>query len=470
MRATRIQIKNFLSISEVEIRPGKVTQIVGGNAQGKTTVLRALETALKGSTFGNLVKHGEDAAEIIVEFDNDMKVRRRIRADGKNDVTVQKGDFKADSPQTFLNSLLSAGTFNPLELLEPKARTNALLKAVEIRLTPERIKEAVGDCPVPIPPLSYELHGLAVAEAAHKYFFARRAEANKDAATKSERHRVKAAELKPLPDVDPTVLDEDLRAAITISEKAIAAERGKAQLAQDRQNAVKKSAEGLAAQENEIAAKRGYIQRLEEALVKERQSLEAMIDFQAKLEADHRNVVVASQEVRVDDELIRRHYESINANQRELARRAEIRAAKAAHDAVDVLKKDAEASQAFAAKLDEVVKRLGPSFRADLVASADLPIPGLTFDDDQFCLDGCSLDLLSTAQSIRLGVAIARKLAGDLKVICVDGVEALDEKSWEALQKEISGDGFEYILAKVGEPFPGGPEDSVVRMEGGVAK
>ena len=120
MELIKLAIKNFLSISNVEIVPGKINQIIGCNNTGKTSILRAIEVGMKGSPDSSVVKVGETQAEIILEFSDGMSVRRRINASGTQDVKVSKNEMEAKAPQTFLTSLFDKGSFNPLELLEAK--------------------------------------------------------------------------------------------------------------------------------------------------------------------------------------------------------------------------------------------------------------------------------------------------------------------------------------------------------------
>jgi hypothetical protein len=52
-------------------------------------------------------------------------------------------------------------------------------------------------------------------------------------------------------------------------------------------------------------------------------------------------------------------------------------------------------------------------------------------------------------------MAIAKSLAGELKVICIDGAERLDEKTRAEFIRQADGDEFYYFITRVGEPKPG---------------
>jgi len=99
---------------------------------------------------------------------------------------------------------------------------------------------------------------------------------------------------------------------------------------------------------------------------------------------------------------------------------------------------------------------------------AKLPIEGLTYKDENFYLDGSTIENLSSSKAMKLAVAIARTLAGPTKLICIDGAELLDDETYEALRNEIDNDGFTYFITKVGEAFDH-PADKVVTMKQGQA-
>lgn len=462
MQIVKLQIKNFLSISDAEIRPGQINQIVGRNNQGKTTILRALEVAFKGSTDGSLVKKGEEQAEVIVEFNDQLSVRRRIKANGSQDLTVKKAGFKADSPQNLLNGLFDAGAFNPLELLDPKRRTDVLLKAIELKVTEEDLRNAVGEeCPVPLPPLDYSQHGLKVAEQAHKYFYQRRAEANKAAKAKAEEFRVKKAELPAITKSSDPRTDEELRAAVATMRTELGEEKKKSAIYTERI----RQAQGLEAAMAGVNQSITQVQHQMDVLQQRLADLEAQ---KMDLEISLTEARIQADQVRPEQDRTQEINESIMKVQEELTRRAQVSALQERHKMVDQVGMVAEDAQEFAGLLDGVVERLGSDFRAELMKRAELPIEGLAYENDQFFLDGCSIDNLSSSKTLKLAVAVARKLAARTKLICIDGAELLDDESYAALRKEIENDGFVYFITKVGSPFEHAG-DQITVMEGGQA-
>lgn len=462
MQLNRVHIKNFLSITDVDLKPGQVTMITGPNNQGKTTILRAIEAALKGSTEGSMVRHGADMAEILLEFDNDMTVHRKIRKDGKQGVQVKKGEMSADKPQTMLDGLMQGLTFNPLDLLDPKMRADALLRSIDIRVTEADVVEQLRGLPVvSLPPVAYEQHGLKVAEQVHRYFFQRRAEANKVAKDKADVFKVKTGEL-------PPVNEAKLLAAKNASSEDVV-RNGIGQLEQQMKFELQKKAayDGAVGSQAECAA---LLQKAELRVI----TLQSELNT-AKAQVELRTEDVAKAKVKVQEstpnlEVIADISAKIRGHNETLAAFAYMREISAQIHALDDVGKAMDEAKKFAADMDRIVDAVGPQFKAKLMQRAELPVKGLEYRDGEFYLDGSSIDNLSSSAALRLAVAVARRIANKTKLICIDGAELLDEKSFAELRVEIEGDGYSYFITKVGLPFnKTNPGDLVLSMDHGAA-
>lgn len=463
MQINRIQIKNFLSISNVELIPGKVNQIVGGNNVGKTTILKAIQAGLEGCTDGSVVKHGEEAAELVIELD-EMTVRRRIKSDGSGSVSItnNKDKSKLARPQEVLDELVNSNAFNPLDLLDPKRRTEALLKCIPITVGEEELKKALTSLsPIDVPPLDYKQHGLKVAESAHRYFYQRRHEAGKIAKEKRATYEIKEKEL-PVPTPDEVLPDRsELRSLIDEAETSLQGERDKYSLHKERQTQ-------LAALEKQRADNLERGTRLEEQIRAAQEALEKVQDAAIKFDTyieDHKKKIEL---VKPDQAIIEASQKKKSDAQAILTKIAEKEAENQKRDHVASVRAEAEKAEEFHAALNRTVEYLNTSFKEELMSKADLPVPNLTYSEGSFFLEGSSIDNLSSSKSVRLAVAIARKLAGPTKIICIDGAELLDAESYEALRTEIENDGFTYFITKVGVPF-NHPGDTVTKMDNGMS-
>ena len=125
--------------------------------------------------------------------------------------------------------------------------------------------------------------------------------------------------------------------------------------------------------------------------------------------------------------------------------------------AVDELQSICMTAKMFAQSLDYKVRSLAGPIKQKLMSSVQMPVKGLEYRDGEFLLNDVRVENLSTSESMRLAVAIARAHAKKVKIICIDGLEALDEQTWRAFLDETKDDGFTYFVSKVGDPLPGSP-------------
>lgn len=451
MQINLLRIKNFLSIGDVEIRPGKITQIVGDNNQGKTSILKALNFAVQGSKDPSLVKLGEDATEVLLELSDNTTIRRRLNSDGRQSVDVKRDGMKATSPQATLDALFDQSSFNPLELLDPKARTAAILKSIDIPMTAEILSAEIGVPADQLPPLDYTEHGLKVIEAAHRYFFQRRAEANKTAKEKRTKFETYSKDL-PKPDQTPPLNRAEIQVEKNERAEMIRHERQRITDIDNMHERAKRAQEKVTKYVGEASKIDEQIHKLEADLMAakaRRQEADKFIesaradvqtDFPAK-EPHEKNIAAMEREVQ-EYELMTKEWEKIEA---------------VSTQAKMVADCEAEAGEAekFADGLNTTVEALHGPVKKRIMERAEMPIAGLEYKDGAFMVNGMAVDNLSSSATIRLAVAVARKLAKKTKVICIDGAEQLDEHTWQAFVDEIKGDDFTYFVTKVGEPFIG---------------
>jgi len=87
---------------------------------------------------------------------------------------------------------------------------------------------------------------------------------------------------------------------------------------------------------------------------------------------------------------------------------------------------------------------------AELLAAMTMPVTGLGINDEaQITVDELPIRNLSTSRQIQLALEIARETSGDLKLICIDQFEALDNDRQAEFLKAIEADDFIYFITKV---------------------
>ena len=129
-----LRAENTLRLKAVRIRPNGSMVLIGGrNAQGKSSVISAIEMALAGGKAIPLepVRHGARKATQRVDL-GELVVERTITARGTELVVTNRDGEVQRSPQSLLKALYSETSFDPVEFTraEPKKQDEVLKKAL----------------------------------------------------------------------------------------------------------------------------------------------------------------------------------------------------------------------------------------------------------------------------------------------------------------------------------------------------
>lgn len=133
MKIIEFRAENFKRLKVVEFKPEGAVQIIGGeNAQGKTSVMDAIFSALAGATASKQItkpiREGESRAEVRLDM-GDIVVTRTWK-DGKSELKVESPlGASFNSPQKMLDELLGRLSFDPLDFtrLDAKKQVSALM-------------------------------------------------------------------------------------------------------------------------------------------------------------------------------------------------------------------------------------------------------------------------------------------------------------------------------------------------------
>jgi ATPase subunit of ABC transporter with duplicated ATPase domains len=143
MKILALEIENFKRLKAVEITPDGNTVIISGrNAQGKSSVLDAIWTALAGrsGSVDRPIRDGEDEAHVTVTLDNIIVTRSWTR--DKTSLVVKSHEgAKFPSPQALLDQLIGKLSFDPLLFANADAKTQVkmLLDLVQLPFDPEAL-------------------------------------------------------------------------------------------------------------------------------------------------------------------------------------------------------------------------------------------------------------------------------------------------------------------------------------------
>ena len=132
-RVLSLHARNVKCVKEVAINfDGDIQEIRGDSGQGKTTILTAIEGALRGLD-PEMVRKGESAAEIELHL-TEGRIKRIVPADGSAHtlMVTDKNGAPVAKAKDFLNTIVASGdAFRPIAWVqlgggEDRGRTERL--------------------------------------------------------------------------------------------------------------------------------------------------------------------------------------------------------------------------------------------------------------------------------------------------------------------------------------------------------
>ena len=180
MQVSLIKIENILGIDSLEFEPGKLTEISGKNASGKTSVLEAIKSVLQGGRDATLLRNGEKKGTVVLVLEDETELKRTI-TEKTNTLSAKRDGMLASSPAKFIDNLTDTISINPVSFLTASAkdRTRVLLESLPMKADVKAITKIVG------PGFDHEGHALVVIETIEKQLFDERTGINRAAKEKS---------------------------------------------------------------------------------------------------------------------------------------------------------------------------------------------------------------------------------------------------------------------------------------------
>lgn len=414
MKIVGLKIQNIQRVEVVEIRPdGNMIVIGGRNGAGKSSTLDAIWMALAGKRAQSAmaVRKGAKEGKIELELDEDIVIRKIIdlRGDERLEVTTKNG-AKYPRPQDLLNSLL--GKFrDPLEFkeLEPEKQLRMLK----------------------------ELVGLDFSE-----LDAKRAELYTQRSAKNKlvkEGEIRLAQMPTHPDVGPHPIDMDTLKARIVELRSL--EQKRAELENDISNAEQyakqhqRSADAAAAQIEQLTKQRATSLELVTEATEEAGRLRAKLE---ELPA-------------IDTEAVQKAVEDTQEINRKVAAnrlRAEL--------AVSL-----EQLAGTVEKLGEEIEQVDAKKAAELAAAA-FPVPGLGFGEHGVTFQGVPFEQISSAEQLRVSVAMGIAANPKLRVLLIRNGSLLDDESLALVAKMAEEHDAQLWIERVGK----GKEVTVVIENG----
>lgn len=407
IKINKLEIENVKRVKAVKIKPSPTgLTIVGGkNNQGKTSVLDAIAWALGGNKYRPSQPDRDGSVTppyLRVTLNNGLIVERK----GKN------SDLKVIDPngqkhgQQLLDSFIEELALNLPKFMNAnnKEKANILLQII-----------GVGD----------QLHELE----------------RKEQELYNKRHTIgqiadqKAKFAKEQP-YYPDVPKEPVSAA------------------------------DLIRKQQEILARNGENQRKRERAAQ----LERDVSYQQQVVEDLRNKLVAAeamlQELTADLEVARKTAEQlVDESTEELERsiaeideiNRKVRANLDKEKAEEEAREYGQQYEALTKEIEAVRKQ-----KIDLLANANLPLPGLSVQDGELVYNGQKWDNMSGSEQLKVATAIVRKLKPQCGFVLIDKLEQMDIDTLREFGQWLEQEGLQAIATRVST----GDECSIIIEDG----
>lgn len=388
MKIISLKSENVKRLHAVEIKPDGSLVIIGGrNGQGKSSCLDSVQYALGGATTDRMpVRKGEESARVVVDL-GEIVVRRSFTAAGGTSLTITNADGQKQlSPQTILDKLTGKLTFDPLEF----ARQNPKQQA-------ETLRTMLG--------LDFSKQ-----DAEKEKVFNERTNVNRDAKTLEAR-------MKSMPKYDGMPEAETSTASIMTEQSEAANRNLDREHERNRALNLRKNAnwsiEELAGLDAKIMEMQQNIKRVNSDRTKLLEKISGEKTLAEKAEAETAALV---DESLTEFKTKLAEAESTNQKVRSNVQRAEIvRQFKAKSDEADKL----------TTRLDAIETE-----KRRAVMTAKFPIDGLSFDvAGGVVLAGIPFEQASSAEQLRVSVAIGLALNPKLRVLLIRDGSLLDAES-----------------------------------------
>lgn len=372
MKIIRLTAENVKRLRAVDITPDGTMQVITGrNAQGKSSVLDAIWLALGGGAASKAttqpIRDGEKTASVRLDL-GDLVVTRTWAGD-KTTLTVASAEgARYTSPQKMLDDLVGRLSFDPLAFthLTPAAQRDALLSLVDLPFDPADIDR-------------------------------RRAALYDERTTIGREGKAAEGHLASLPAVPADTPDAEVSSAALFAELRAAQEQS---WENDR---VMRAAE-VAQSATECA---------EAALFAAQEAYDAAVLENRDALAAARALPGAPDTSALEERLA--SLDQVNAAVRAKAERGR------------VAKTVADTRARYEAKttaIDTLDRE-----KADGLAAAVFPIPGLGFDEEGVTYQGVPFTQASSAEQIRVSLAMAMALNPKLRVIRILDGSLLDAEN-----------------------------------------
>jgi predicted ATP-dependent endonuclease of OLD family len=423
MKILQLTAENFKKLKAVQITPeGNVIQITGANEQGKSAVLDAIWAAIDAAGFlketktKEPIRQGEKKATITLDL-GEIIITRKFLPSGASVEVATKDGACYKSPQALLDALIGKISFDPLAFstMDEKKQKELLLSLVKIDL---------------------DISDIALSR---QVAFDTRAEVNRTV-------KQLEAQFDGIPAVPANTPTEETPASVVLEAQHLA------QAHNDANKVQRNTLEALRAEA------RAFIPLID-------QCTQAVEDLKAQIKG---------LEVRISDKEV----EKINhlQNKDKIIEKGTLLAAVVEKlEDVDMLKFSAELAvldeinqavrqkkerdrlsrgiAAGTAKSEALTQTLADldQQKADAIKAATFPVDGMAFDDSGVIYKGIPFAQCSSAERLRVSIAMAMSMNPKLRVIRIADGSLLDKKNMAIIEEMAKAHDFQCFIERVDE-------------------
>lgn len=419
MKIIQLKGENVKRIKAISITPNdNVTVISGANGNGKTSVLDIIWLALKGSEAmrenPRVVRAGEESGNVELDL-GEFVVKRVFSASGGSTLEVRTKDgAKFPSPQAMLDKLIGSISLDPLAFVnyDKNKQMNLLLEMTNLTDALSHKDKEMKD--------TYS----------ERTFINRQME--KELAVL---HEMELMDIPELPEGQTKIDTASLR------EKMKEAE-AKAKESAERQKKIEIAEANLNTALSRVVEIR-----------KQLESAESHVSYCEALVSSLKNDGFSPPEINTSEII-----EQLNS--------ADL--VNSTLDIIERYERQRETVDTFRTKSNELTEKLEilRQEKQEAIESAKYPLEGLGFSDDGIVYNGIPFVQLSSAEKLKISIAMAINLQPKLKVIRITDGSLLDSKSMAIVEEMAQQNDMQVFIERVDESGKVG----IVIEDGEVAK
>ncbi len=430
----QLQAENIKRLKAVSITPDleKGLVVIGGaNEQGKTSVLDAISMAIKGGDVipDKPIRKGSKKASTKIVLDNGLTIYRTFTENGTQLTIKDETGEKINSPQSILDKMMGKYTFDPVKFLTLKP-TEQL----------DTLKRVVG----------LDFSSL---DKERKSLYENRTLVNKE--LDNLRAKVK------LMPVDKDVGNEEKSAAEVIQKltEAKTFNASKTRLVE----VLNISKSIFEKDKNELEKQQRRVEEIQNKIK----------ELTAQLEVESKNVSLCKDNVAKSEAGVKKQEEEVNnfkekdvsSLENELSNlenyNQKVRQNKERTKVIEEGRNKANESESLTKKIDAIDEK-----KTTLLSEAKFPVKGLAFDENGVIYNDLPFNQASSANQLRVSVAMAAAQNPELKVMLVKDGSLMDAKNLALLEELAKEHNLQVWVERVSE----GDECSVVISDGEVVK